>query len=201
MSNPVTTEYTSRTARRVAPRVAVVVIAGLVVWLWGQSRAHPVDRLTFLLHIGTAVAAILYAGVSMHLASLADEGRLEDPHIPIRYALIAPATLSHEFVHATAARLVGGSVGGLHNDGGVFAIDIELPNSTPRLADAVVALAPTLVGIPLVIWAGLQWWSTIQAAQSITVDVVATVAFLYAQFFALPSSGDLRAAWAALRGR
>lgn len=205
MSSDTTTQpavtYTKQTARRIAPRVAVVVIAGLVVWLWGQSaRGYQVRNLTWAIHIMTTVGAIVYAGVALHVARLADAGRIDEPYITPGYALIAPATLTHEWTHATAARLIGGSVGELSNDGGAFAIAVDLPADRSRVARAAVDVAPTLVGIPLVIAMAIHLRWTLGSGAPMTTDLLATVAFIYCQFYALPSGADLRSAWATLSG-
>lgn len=192
--------YTTQTARRVAPTVAVVIIAGLVVWLWGQSRAYQLQNLAWAIHIMSTVAMLLYGGVAMHLAQLRDDGEIDDHRIPIRYALIAPATLVHEWTHATAARVIGGSVGELHNDNGVFSIAVDVPSDRSRWARAAVDVAPTLVGVPLVL--AMAWYLqyTLASDAALLTDLTATVAFIYAQIYALPSGPDLRAAWATLSG-
>lgn len=194
------TLYRKQVARYVVPRVVVIILAGFVVWVWGQSRPYPIDDLAWATHLFTAIGALVYGGVALYIADLADDGEVEDPHVRARYALIAPATLTHELMHATAARLLGGEVHELENDGGVFTIAVDVPADRPRWARAAVDVAPTLLGIPLVIAMGLFTLQTVAGNEPLFYQLMATVAFIYCQVFAIPSGADLRSAWATLTG-
>ena len=196
-----TEPYRQQVAQRVVPRVIVVVLAGIVIWAWGQSRPYPISNLSWIVHVFSATGALVYGGVALYVADLADDGDVDDPYVRIRYALIAPATLSHELMHATAARLLGGQVHQLTNDGGVFAIGVDVPRTRSRWLRATVDLAPTIVGIPLVISMGLYLIQTLNSDSLVAVDLMATIAFIYAQIFAIPSEADIRSAWATLSGQ
>lgn len=173
-----------------------VVLAFIPSVVRGGVALPPATYLQFAVAFGAAYAAVelgfLFAASyqSIHVV-------VERPTRVWNLPGLIPGLL-HEATHAAAARLAGGVTKELRVDHGSPSVRVDVPTEAPRPLRAFTALAPTLVGL-LVLVLTWDWFMLPYPATAGVVESVARIlAFTAVAYYTIPSPADIGAAVSAL---